>query len=178
MAVPSAAARMPMAMGAMMPDPKELAAGLPEELRAMLPADMPVDLTAMLGPLLGMAKQMGASVYEIPPGQALCPYHYEYAEEEWLLVLEGEATVRHPGGEEKLGPWDLTCFPPGPEGAHEVRGKTVGIIVSDSFGRAWRVGPTRAVLGLAARSRRALGRGCAGRHGWSSAARPRDPWLP
>ena len=39
------------------------------------------------GPGLG-AKQMGTSVYEIPPGQALCPYHYEYAEEEWLLVLD------------------------------------------------------------------------------------------
>ena len=72
------------------------------------------------GPGLG-AEKLGLSVYEIPGGQSLCPYHFEYAEEEWLLVLEGEATVRHPGGEEKLGPWDLTCFPPGPEGAHEVR---------------------------------------------------------
>ena len=36
-------------------------------------------------------------------------------------MLDGEATVRHPGGEERLGPWDLTCFPAGPEGAHEVR---------------------------------------------------------
>jgi uncharacterized cupin superfamily protein len=35
------------------------------------------------------ASQLGASVYELPPGQAICPYHYEYAEEEWLLVLEG-----------------------------------------------------------------------------------------
>lgn len=72
------------------------------------------------GPDLGATK-LGLSVYEIPGGQSLCPYHFEYAEEEWLLVLEGEATVRHPGGEETLGPWDLTCFPPGPEGAHEVR---------------------------------------------------------
>ena len=63
----------------------------------------------------------GVSVYEIPPGQSLCPYHYEYSEEEWLLVLAGEATVRVPDGEEKLGPWDLTCFPTGPDGAHEIR---------------------------------------------------------
>lgn len=72
------------------------------------------------GPLLG-AKQMGASVYELPPGEALCPYHYEYAEEEWLLVLEGTATVRHAEGSEKLEPWDAVCFEPGPDGAHQVR---------------------------------------------------------
>lgn len=32
------------------------------------------------GPELG-AEQTGASVYELPPGQAVCPYHYEYGEE-------------------------------------------------------------------------------------------------
>jgi uncharacterized cupin superfamily protein len=72
------------------------------------------------GPGLG-AERLGLSVYEIPAGQSLCPYHYEYGEEEWLLVLDGEATVRTPAGEERLGPWDLTCFPAGPDGAHEVR---------------------------------------------------------
>ena len=49
------------------------------------------------GPDLGAAK-LGASVYELPPGEAVCPYHYELAEEEWLLVLEGRPTVRHPAG--------------------------------------------------------------------------------
>ena len=72
------------------------------------------------GPDLG-AERLGLSVYEIPAGQSLCPYHYEYGEEEWMLVLAGDATVRHPGGEERLGPWDLTCFPVGPDGAHEIR---------------------------------------------------------
>ena len=40
----------------------------------------------------------GMSIYELPPGQAICPYHYEYAEEEWLIVLEGTPTVRTPEG--------------------------------------------------------------------------------
>jgi uncharacterized cupin superfamily protein len=75
------------------------------------------------GPLLG-GKQLGATVYELPPGQALCPYHYEYGEEEWLLVLEGAVTVRHREGFEELGPWDVVCFPVGPEGAHQVRNDT------------------------------------------------------
>ena len=75
------------------------------------------------GPLLG-ASQQGASVYELPPGQAICPYHYEYAEEEWLIVLEGRPSLRHPEGTDQLEPWDAVCFPPGPEGAHGVRNET------------------------------------------------------
>ena len=78
---------------------------------------------ARYGPSLG-AKQTGASAYEIPPGQALCPYHYEYAEEEWLLVLEGRPTVRDPDGSHELEPWDLVFFTTGPEGAHKVQNET------------------------------------------------------
>jgi uncharacterized cupin superfamily protein len=78
---------------------------------------------ARLGPLLG-AEITGASVYELPPGEALCPYHYECGEEEWLIVLEGRPTVRHPEGSERLAPWDVVCFPRGPEGAHGVRNET------------------------------------------------------
>ena len=74
---------------------------------------------APFGPALG-ASMMGASLYELPPGQSICPYHYEYPDEEWLVVVEGRVTVRHPGGEEALGKGDIVCFPPGPEGAHKV----------------------------------------------------------
>ncbi|WP_210492563.1 cupin domain-containing protein [Patulibacter sp. SYSU D01012] len=80
-------------------------------------------LMARVGPSLG-AKGTGASLYVLPPGQAVCPYHYEYAEEEWLLVLQGRATVRTPAGEETCGPMDLVFFPTGPEGAHQVRNAT------------------------------------------------------
>ena len=76
-----------------------------------------------LGKLLG-AEESGISVYEIPPGQSICPYHYEVGEEEWLLVLEGNPTLRHPGGSERLDPWDVVCFPRGPEGAHGVGNET------------------------------------------------------
>jgi uncharacterized cupin superfamily protein len=75
------------------------------------------------GPKIG-ASQMGGSIYELPPGQSVCPYHYEYGEEEWLLVLDGRATVRHPDGEVQLGPGELVCFPPGPDGAHKVTNGT------------------------------------------------------
>jgi uncharacterized cupin superfamily protein len=73
-----------------------------------------------MGPSLG-AQRTGTSVYELAPGQAICPYHYEYAEEEWLLVLAGTPTLRTPEGSERLEPWDIAFFPTGPEGAHQIR---------------------------------------------------------
>src|SRR6266851_2327252 len=80
-----------------------------------------------VGPSLGAA-QVGTTVYELPPGQAICPYHYEYAEEEWLIVLAGEPTLRHPEGTDRLAPWDVVCFQRGPAGAHEVRNDTDDLV--------------------------------------------------
>jgi uncharacterized cupin superfamily protein len=74
---------------------------------------------ARLGPGLG-AELLGGSVYELAPGGAVCPYHYEHGDEEWLLVLAGRPTIRHPGGEDELEPGDVVCFPRGPDGAHKV----------------------------------------------------------
>lgn len=71
------------------------------------------------GPDLG-ARATGATLYELPPGEALCPYHYELAEEEWLLVVSGRVTVRTPDETAELGPMELAFFPPSPEGAHQV----------------------------------------------------------
>jgi uncharacterized cupin superfamily protein len=75
------------------------------------------------GPQLG-AQQTGASVYELPPGQALCPYHYEYGEEEWVLVLAGRPSVRTPEGTEQVEPFDVAFFPMGPAGAHQILNNT------------------------------------------------------
>jgi uncharacterized cupin superfamily protein len=66
----------------------------------------------------------GMGVYELPPEQGNCPYHYEVGEEEWLLVLEGHPTLRHPEGSDRLDPWDVVFFPRGPEGAHGMRNET------------------------------------------------------
>ena len=73
-----------------------------------------------VGTLFGAART-GLSVYELPPGQAVGPCHYEDPAEEWLLVVSGTPTLRHPGGEDQLEPWDLVFFPSGPAGAHLVR---------------------------------------------------------
>jgi uncharacterized cupin superfamily protein len=76
--------------------------------------------SARVGALVGAART-GLSVYELPPGQAVGPYHYEDPQEEWLLVVSGTPTLRHPGGEDQLEPWDVAFFPAGPAGAHLVR---------------------------------------------------------
>src|SRR5579885_1635106 len=64
-------------------------------------------------------KELGVNVFELPPGESLCPYHYEYVEE-WLLLLEGELVLRAPDGEQQLVRGDVVCFPVGPDGAHKV----------------------------------------------------------
>ncbi len=78
---------------------------------------------ARFGGDLGATK-LGMTVYELPPGQSICPYHYELSDEEWLLCLSGAPTVRTPAGERRLRPGDLCCFPRGAEGAHAVRNDT------------------------------------------------------
>jgi uncharacterized cupin superfamily protein len=77
---------------------------------------------ARVGALAG-GEALNVKLYEIPPHQSLCPYHYEY-EEEWLAVLDGELVVRIPGGEERLERGAIVCFPPGPAGAHKVSNRS------------------------------------------------------
>ena len=74
---------------------------------------------ARLAEQLGSAR-IGGTVYELRAGQSICPYHYEYGNEEWLVVLTGRPTLRTPEGERELEPGDVVCFREGPEGAHKV----------------------------------------------------------
>jgi uncharacterized cupin superfamily protein len=74
---------------------------------------------AQLGARLG-ASRLGMSVYDLPPGEAICPYHFHWGDEEWLIVVAGEPTLRTPEGDRTLEAGDVVCFPVGPEGAHRV----------------------------------------------------------
>jgi uncharacterized cupin superfamily protein len=93
------------------------------------PDDPPGFRAAMwrFGKPLG-AKRVGTTLYELPPGQAVCPYHYEHGEEEWLLVLDGNPTLRDPDGEHRLEPMAVAFFPAGPDGAHQVRNDTADTV--------------------------------------------------
>lgn len=70
------------------------------------------------------AEATGMSVHELSPGNASWPYHFETTEEEWLIVIEGELTLRTPEGEAVLRAGDVACFPAGAAGAHAVRNHT------------------------------------------------------
>jgi uncharacterized cupin superfamily protein len=75
-------------------------------------------------------EETAIKAFELPPGESICPYHYEYVEE-WLLVLDGDVLVRTPEGEHSLSRGDLVCFASGPSGAHKVsnRGEQTARIV-------------------------------------------------
>jgi uncharacterized cupin superfamily protein len=74
------------------------------------------------------AARLGGSVYELDPGESVCPYHYEGVEEEWLLVLTGAPTLRDPEGEHQLAEGDVVCFPVGPDGAHKVTNRSAAVV--------------------------------------------------
>ncbi len=72
-----------------------------------------------LGRRLG-SELLGASVYELPPGQRSFPLHFHHANEELLLGVAGTVTVRTAAGPCELGAGDALVFPRGPRGVHQV----------------------------------------------------------
>jgi uncharacterized cupin superfamily protein len=76
-------------------------------------------LGARIGAAAG-SERLGATLYELPPGEALCPYHWHEGNEEMLVVLSGRPRVRTPSGWRQLEPGELVAFPRGREGAHQV----------------------------------------------------------
>jgi uncharacterized cupin superfamily protein len=74
---------------------------------------------ARLGEPLG-ADRLDATVVDLDHGEGSEPYHYVYGREEWLLVLAGTPSLRHPQGEDRLEAGDLVCFPEGPAGARRL----------------------------------------------------------
>ena len=69
---------------------------------------------------------IGASLYELPPGNQLWPYHFHVGNEEWALVVSGTPTVRTPEGERELRAGDVVGFPQGEAGAHTFYNRSSG----------------------------------------------------
>jgi len=76
-----------------------------------------------IGQRLG-TERLGASVWEVEPGQAAYPYHLHLTEEELLLVLAGRPSLRTPDGWRELAEGDLVSFPRGERGAHQIVNRT------------------------------------------------------
>ena len=78
---------------------------------------------ALVGQHIG-GELIGATMSEVEPGCKLWPYHTHYLNEEWVIVLRGEPTLRMPEGERVLKQGDVVCFPRGKEGAHQIINRT------------------------------------------------------
>jgi uncharacterized cupin superfamily protein len=79
--------------------------------------------TAIKGVRLGAAagaQELGATLYELPPGTAVSPYHLHYGNEELLIVLSGRPALRTPEGDRRLDPGAVVAFVRGPDGAHGI----------------------------------------------------------
>jgi uncharacterized cupin superfamily protein len=81
-------------------------------------------------------EHLGASLYELPPGERTWKYHYEVGNDELLVVVLGRPTLRDPDGEHELEPGDCVLFPEGPAGAHQVVNRSdepVRVLIVSNF---------------------------------------------
>jgi uncharacterized cupin superfamily protein len=75
---------------------------------------------ARLGRQAG-AQDLGASLFEIPPGAATFPLHAHFANEEMLVVLSGRPTLTSADGSTReLSAGDVVACPAGRSGAHRL----------------------------------------------------------
>jgi uncharacterized cupin superfamily protein len=75
--------------------------------------------TARLAAQAG-SRELGASLFELRPGEATFPLHTHHANEEMLVVLSGRPTLRTLEGARVLEPGEVVAFPTGREGAHRL----------------------------------------------------------
>jgi uncharacterized cupin superfamily protein len=84
------------------------------------------------------SERLGASIYEIAPGNATFPYHYHFGNEEMLIVLSGRPHLRTPDGWRQLSDGDVVAFPVGERGAHQIANRTEGavrvLLISEMMG--------------------------------------------
>lgn len=65
-------------------------------------------------------ERLGASLFELETGQACFPLHYHLGNEELLVVIRGEPSLRTADEERVLAEGEVVAFPAGPAGAHQV----------------------------------------------------------
>lgn len=71
---------------------------------------------------------LSAAVWELDPGGIQAPYHFHHGGEELLIVLRGTPTLRSPEGERELKEGEVVHFPRGPEGGHQLRNRSDGVV--------------------------------------------------
>jgi len=74
------------------------------------------------------SERLGLSLWELGPGEAAYPYHYHLAEEELLVVLEGQPSLRSPQGWRELQTGEVVPFLRGEGGAHQLVNRTASVV--------------------------------------------------
>lgn len=84
------------------------------------------------------AERLGASLFELPSGEAAFPYHLHLANEELLIVIAGTPDLRTPAGWRRLAAGEVVAFPLGERGAHQLLNRSEEparfLIVSEMVG--------------------------------------------
>jgi uncharacterized cupin superfamily protein len=78
---------------------------------------------ARLGRQAGM-EQLGASLFEVPPGGATFPLHIHHHNEEAIVVVSGRPTLRTVDGGRELVPGEVVACPAGRRGGHRLDNAT------------------------------------------------------
>ena len=92
--------------------------------RGTVPTQRDPGVTTENGSDPGGLMQFGADVTTLAPGTTSTERHWHSAEDEFLLVLDGEATVVENDGAHGLGPGDVACWPAGVANAHHVQNRS------------------------------------------------------
>jgi len=104
------------------------------------------------------SEHLGASVYELQPGDEMV-FHYHVQREELLVVLEGRLSLRTADGWEDLPEGEVVAFPRGERGAHGYRNDTDGpvrvLMISEMNGPNISVYPDTNQIGVFDAGRRA-----------------------
>jgi uncharacterized cupin superfamily protein len=72
------------------------------------------------------AEELGASLFELPPGASSFPLHVHHANEELIVVLAGTPTLRSIDAERTLAPGEVVACPAGRRGAHRLDNRSDG----------------------------------------------------
>jgi uncharacterized cupin superfamily protein len=79
--------------------------------------------TQRLGDAVGLT-QFGVNLVRLKPGAAAGVRHWHDNEDEFVFVLEGEATLVEDGGETRLGPGEAAAFKAGVPDGHSMVNKS------------------------------------------------------
>lgn len=81
----------------------------------------------VLGDALGLTK-FGVNITELQPGAQSSLRHWHTGEDEFIYILDGEATLITDDGVQLLGPGMVAGFPAGQANGHHLVNRTKGIV--------------------------------------------------